>query len=83
MWRKMFNSYYIKGDPTMADLLRETYSSASMCPPQLLQVPVKGDVIVPDTKPDADKILQTSVRYMLWSIARSEYRANWNLRFYI
>lgn len=48
----------------MADLLRETYSSASMCPPQLLQVPVKGDVIVPDTKPDADKILQTSVRYM-------------------
>lgn len=48
----------------MADLMRETYSSASMCPPQLLQVPVKGDVIVPDTKPDADKILQTSVRYM-------------------
>ena len=48
----------------MADLIRETYSSASLCPAQLLQVSVKGDVIVPDRKPDADKILQTSVRYL-------------------
>ena len=48
----------------MADLIRETYSSASVCPVQLLQVAVKGDVIVPDRKPDADKILQTSVRYL-------------------
>ena len=48
----------------MADLIRETYSSASVCPVQLLQVAIKGDVIVPDRKPDADKILQTSVRYL-------------------
>ena len=48
----------------MADLIRETYSSAALCPQQLLQVTVKGDVIVPDRKPDADKILQTSVRYI-------------------
>ena len=48
----------------MADLIRETYSSASVCPVQLLQVAVKGDVIVPDRKPDAGKILQTSVRYL-------------------
>ena len=48
----------------MADLIRETYSSAASCPAQLLQVAVKGDVIVPDRKPDAEKILQTSVRYL-------------------
>lgn len=48
----------------MADLIRETYSSTSVSPVQLLQVSVKGDVIVPDRKPDADKILQTSVRYL-------------------
>lgn len=48
----------------MADLIRETYSSASLAPTQLLQVAVKGDVIVPDRKPDAEKILQTSVRYL-------------------
>ncbi len=48
----------------MADLIKETYSSASVCPLQLLQVAVKGDVIVPDRKPDADKILQTSARYL-------------------
>ena len=48
----------------MVDLIRETYSSASLCPAHLLQVSVKGDVIVPDRKPDADKILQTSVRYL-------------------
>ncbi len=48
----------------MADLIRETYSSAAACPMQLLQVTVKGDVIVPDRKPDADKILQTSACYL-------------------
>ncbi len=48
----------------MADLIKETYSSSSVCPTQLLQVGVKGDVIVPDRKPDADKILQTSARYL-------------------
>lgn len=48
----------------MVDLIRETYSSASLCPAQLLQVSAKGDVIVPDRKPDAGKILQTSVCYV-------------------
>ena len=48
----------------MAELVREMYSSIVPQPAQILQVPVKGDSIVPDTKPDADKILQTSVRYL-------------------
>ncbi len=67
----------------MAELIRETYSSASVCPVQLLQVSVKGDVIVPDRKPDADKILQTSARYLPedTSLERKKLRLTGQLEF--
>lgn len=48
----------------MAELVKETYSSMALCPTQLVQASIKGDVIVPDIKPDAAKVLQTSAYYM-------------------
>ena len=45
------------------DLRKETYSALSRRPAQIMQIPIKEDVIVPDSKPDVGRILQTGVRF--------------------
>lgn len=48
----------------MGELLRETYSAVSLCPSQTLQMPIKEDVIVPDSREDVGRILQCAAVYM-------------------
>ena len=58
----------------MGEIIRETYSAEALCQPQVLQVPVKEDVIVPDTREDVGRILQCSAVYMPGDCVRERKR---------
>ena len=47
----------------MEGITRESYSAVTVCQPQILQIPIKEDIIVPDAKEDVGRILQCTAVY--------------------
>lgn len=70
------------------DLRKETYSALSRRPAQIMQIPIKEDVIVPDRQTGRRagsyrRVCGLHLRKVRWKGSASGLEENWSLRYCI